>query len=46
MFWKGWHNLVECLNLLLLNRVVSSKSMIYNFIQIFGSNYEKSLEYT
>jgi hypothetical protein len=46
VFWKGLHNLVECLNLLLLNRAVSSKSMIYNFIQIFGSNFEKSLEYT
>jgi hypothetical protein len=38
--------LVECLNLLLLNRTVSSKRMIYNFIQIFDSNFEKSLEYT
>jgi hypothetical protein len=38
--------LVEFLNLLLLNRAVSSKCRIYNFIQIFGSNFEKSLEYT
>jgi hypothetical protein len=32
--------------LFLLNRVVSSKRMIYNFIRIFGSNFEKSIEYT
>jgi hypothetical protein len=32
--------------LLLLNRAVLSKRGIYNFVQIFGSNFEKSLEYT
>jgi hypothetical protein len=40
---------ITCLNfvnLLLPNRAVSSKRSIYNFIRIFGSNLEKSLEYT
>jgi hypothetical protein len=46
VFWKGWHNLVEYLNWLLLNRAISSKRVIYNFLPIFGSNFEKSLEYT
>jgi hypothetical protein len=38
--------LVEFLNLLLFNRAVSSKRRIYNFIRIFDSSLEKSLEYT
>jgi hypothetical protein len=38
--------MVEFLNLLLLNQAVSIKRMIYNFIRIFGSNFEKSSEYT
>jgi hypothetical protein len=46
VFWESWHNLFEFLNLLLLIRAVSSKRMIYNFIRIFGSNFEKSVEYT
>jgi hypothetical protein len=46
VFWKSWHDLVEFINFLLLNRAVSSKRMVYNFIQIFGLNFGKSLEYT
>jgi hypothetical protein len=32
VFWVGWHNLVEFLNFLLLNRAVSSKHRIYLFM--------------
>jgi hypothetical protein len=46
VFWESCYNLVVFQNLLLFNRAVSSKRRIYNFIQIFGSNFEKSLEYT
>jgi hypothetical protein len=46
VFWESWHDLVEFINFLLLNRAVSDKRRIYNFTRIFGSNFKISLEYT
>jgi hypothetical protein len=46
VFWESLHDLVEFIDFLLLNRAVSGKRRIYNFTLIFGSNFEKYLQYT
>jgi hypothetical protein len=39
VFWESWHDLVEFINFVLLNRAVSGKRRIYLFMRVFGSNF-------